>query len=250
MRPSGSSTTREVLAELLSTVAEDYGLDLNSAFMRSTRATPRPSATRRGKPRVIRTLAESSAAAGVALPLRIRPHPARDHYPRRSTRRGLPRGRDPQRGADPEPVVLRHRPAAAPRRRSPRSTASTARAGSSQRMTHRIPGSTAVALRMSHRGDGIRRTPRRTPMTATAPHRKTALPGKSGARSRRPQYHAPVAVGTCDGQPAQPFIELVDAVYARLGATEVFLETGMGTCSVCWCFGKYLMPKAPALAFC
>ena len=96
-----------------------------------------------------------------------------------------------------------------------------------------MPGSTAVALRMSHRGDGIRRTPRRTPMTATAPHRKTALPGKSGARSRRPQYHAPVAVGTCNGQPAQPFIELVDAVYARLGATEVFLETGMGTCAVC-----------------
>lgn len=33
--------------------------------------------------------------------------------------------------------------------------------------------------------------------------------------------------------------------YARLGATEVFLETGMGTCAVCWCFGKYLMPKHP-----
>ena len=79
-----------------------------------------------------------------------------------------------------------------------------------------MPGSTAVALRMSHRGDGIRRTPRRTPMTATAPHGKTALPGKSGARSRRPQYHAPVAVGTCNGQPAVPFIELVYAVLRSL----------------------------------
>lgn len=36
--------------------------------------------------------------------------------------------------------------------------------------------------------------------------------------------------------------------YAHLGATEVFLETGMGTCAVCWCFGKNLIPKAPALA--
>lgn len=111
-----------------------------------------------------------------------------------------------------------------------------------------MPGSTAVAQRMSHRGDGIRRTPRRAPTTATAPHRRTALPGEGGARSRRPQCYAPVAVGTCNGRPAQPFIELVDAVYARLGATEVFLETGMGTCAVCWYFGRYLMPKAPALA--
>ncbi|MHC2849301.1 hypothetical protein ACUXOC_000735 [Corynebacterium mucifaciens] len=47
----------EMLAKLLSTVAEDYGLDSNFAFMRSTRATPRPSATRRGKPCAIPTLA-------------------------------------------------------------------------------------------------------------------------------------------------------------------------------------------------
>lgn len=56
-----------------------------------------------------------------------------------------------------------------------------------RRMTHRLPGSTAVALRISHRGHGIRRTPRRAPMTATAPHRKTALPGEGGARSRKPR---------------------------------------------------------------
>lgn len=43
-----------------------------------------------------------------------------------------------------------------------------------------MPGSTAVAQRMSHRGDGIRRTPRRAPTTATAPHRRTALPGEGG----------------------------------------------------------------------
>lgn len=54
----------EMLAKLLSTVVEDYGLDFDSAFMRSTRATPRPSATRRGKPRAIPTLAESSASCG------------------------------------------------------------------------------------------------------------------------------------------------------------------------------------------
>ena len=54
----------EMLAELLSAVAEDYGLDFDSAFMRSTRATPRPSATRRDKPRAIPTLAESSASCG------------------------------------------------------------------------------------------------------------------------------------------------------------------------------------------
>ena len=71
--------------------------------------------------------------------------------------------------------------------RSPRSTASTVRAGSSRRVTHRLPGSTAVALRISHRGHGIRRTPRRAPTTATALHRKTALPGEGGSRSRRPQ---------------------------------------------------------------
>ncbi len=53
-----------MLAELLSTVAEDYDLDFDSAFIRSTRATPRPSATRRGKPRAISTLAESSASCG------------------------------------------------------------------------------------------------------------------------------------------------------------------------------------------
>lgn len=53
-----------MLAELLSTVAEDYDLDFDSAFIRSTRATPRPSATRRGKPRAIPTLAESSASCG------------------------------------------------------------------------------------------------------------------------------------------------------------------------------------------
>ena len=52
----------QMLAKLLSTVAEDYGLDFDSAFMRSTRATPRPSVTRRGKPRAIPTLAESSAS--------------------------------------------------------------------------------------------------------------------------------------------------------------------------------------------
>jgi len=54
----------EMLAKLLSTVAEDYGLDFDSAFMRSTRATPRPSAARRGKPRAIPTLVESSASCG------------------------------------------------------------------------------------------------------------------------------------------------------------------------------------------
>lgn len=53
-----------MLAELLSTVAEDYDLDFDSAFIRSTRATPRPSATRRGKPRAIPTLAENSASCG------------------------------------------------------------------------------------------------------------------------------------------------------------------------------------------
>ena len=170
----------EMLAELLSTVAEDYCFDLDSALMRSTRATPRPSATRRGKPR---------------------------------------------------------------------STASAARAGSSRRMTHRMPGSSAVALRMSHRGHGIRRTrrrPRRPRIEELPPRRKWGGEVARGVDNH--SFTPPVAVGTCNGQPAQPFIELVDAVHARLGATEVFLETGIGTCSVCWCFGKYLMPKAPALA--
>ena len=86
----------------------------------------------------------------------------------------------PQRGADPEPVAHRHAAVTALDRL--RSEGWVAR-----RMTHRLPGSTAIALRISHRGHGIRRTPRRAPMTATAPHRKTALPGEGGARSRRPR---------------------------------------------------------------
>lgn len=138
----------EMLAELLSTVAEDYGFDLDSALMRSTRATPRPSATRRGKPR---------------------------------------------------------------------STASAARAGSSRRMTHRMPGSTAVALRMSHRGQGIRRTrrrPRRPRIEELPPRRKWGGEVARGVDNH--SFTPPVAVGTCNGQPAHPFIELVDAVLRSL----------------------------------
>ena len=79
----------------------------------------------------------------------------------------------PQRGADPEPVAHRHAAVTALDRL--RSEGWVAR-----RMTHRLPGSTAVALRISHRGHGIRRTPRRAPMTATAPHKKPPSQEKVG----------------------------------------------------------------------